>query len=127
MRHTAHRVSVEVLPAPKGQYGDFYDFWVDTDPTQPGPEYLADVSLEVPGRSTVYTTSGFGKFDGKKACGGLRAHLASRTVTLAFARRCVGKPDRIQVSTHTSMEYETADWAPLRRRFGPWVTSGPAA
>jgi hypothetical protein len=126
IRNGTHRVTLTMLNAPGGEYGDFYDFWIDTDPKTSGPDYGATVSMEVLHRSSVYHAAAFGDFGGKTTCGGLEAHRIKDGITLVFARRCVGKPSELRVSTHSSMEYESADWAPARHRYGAWVASGPA-
>jgi hypothetical protein len=125
IRNGTHRVTLTMLNAPGGEYADFYDFWIDTDARTPGPDYGATVSMEVLHRSRVYHADTFGDFTGKTTCGGLVAHKIKDGITLAFARSCVGTPSKLRVSTHSSMEYESADWAPARHRYGAWVASGP--
>lgn len=125
IKHGHHAVRLTVLPAKGGQLGDFYDFWVDTNPKNRGPEYVGTVSLEVVPNAWVARTDTFGHF-GKESCRVKTAGFDrdTQTVKVVFPRTCFGRPRRLRVSTHSSMEYESADWAPARHVFGPWVKRG---
>ena len=123
IKHGPEAVRLVVRPAEGGKYADFYDFWVDTNAKDPGPEYVATVSMEVLPAAGVVHTEKFGSF-GKASCSVKTAEAHDQGIKVVFPRTCFGKPARIRVSTQTSMEYENADWAPARRTFSPWVKRG---
>lgn len=128
--HGDGRMWLTVLPARGGQLADYYQFWVDVNIANPGPEFVVDFTLEVSPRVTVHQTDRFGQY-GRTLCrlrtGGFRP--ATQILRLNVPRGCLRTPGfpepvRLRVSTHAQMDYESADWAPGVRRFGPWVRNG---
>jgi len=128
--HGDGRMWLTVNPARGGQLADFYEFWVDVNIANPGPEFLVEFSLEVAPEVSVRQTDRFGR-SGRTLCrlrtGGYRPR--TQVLRLNVPRSCLrtpgfAEPVRLRVSTHASMEYESADWAPGVRLFGPWVHNG---
>ena len=128
--HGDGRMWLTVDPARGGQLADRYEFWVDVNIANPGPEFLVDFTLEVSPEVRVSQTDRFGQ-SGRSLCrlrtGGYRP--GTQVLRLNVPRGCLrtpgfAEPVRLRVSTHASMEYERADWAPGVRLFGPWVKNG---
>ncbi len=122
VKHGPDKVRLTVRHAPGGRLTDFYDFWVDVDPENKGPELLVAASYDTEAAS-VYQVDSFGEYDGEKRCG-RAATFEDKRVKAVFPRSCFDEPQRIRVATHTSSEEYPHDWAPGRHRFGPWVATG---
>ncbi|MDO9494231.1 MAG: hypothetical protein Q7J48_00885 [Nocardioides sp.] len=127
VNHAPKRVYFRVFAAPGGQLPDFYDLWVDTNKSNPGPEFVVTYSLETE-RIGVSSTDRFLEF-GPATCSLDTDTIIRQGVRLVVPRTCLRTegfkvPWRIRTSVQTSMEYENADWAPGRKRFGPWVKVG---
>lgn len=123
VKHGPEKLRITVRLAENGEHPDFYDLWVDTDADDPGPELVVGVSMEVFPATGVAATESFGEY-GDTTCSARSAVKTKRTMKVTFHRRCFDFPDRVRVSAQTSMEYENADWAPGRKKFGPWVSAG---
>ena len=128
--HGDGRMWLTVIPARGGQLADYYEFWVDVNAANAGPEFLVDVTLEVSPLVTVQQTDRFGQ-RGRTLCrpstGGF--DRGSQVLRLNVPRSCLKTPGfpepvRLRVSAHARMDYESADWAPGIRLFGPWARNG---
>ncbi len=123
VKHGPEKLSITVKLAEDGEHPDFYDLWVDTDADDPGPEFVVGVSMETFPATGVASTDSFGEY-GETTCSARSAVKTKRTMKVTFHRRCFDTPDQVRVSAQTSMEYENADWAPGKKQFGPWTTTG---
>ncbi len=106
-----------------------YRFWLDTDPSDPGPEYKAEVypnSEVVPLMKVANFSSGGIKFD----CDGYRViadSFGDPYAKIIVPRPCVGTPGRVRVSVVAYYDHDddghidVVDWAPGTQRFTPWV------
>jgi len=128
--HGARYVWLTIRPAPGGGPADFYDVWVDTKRTDPGPEFVVSVSAEVSKWTSVRRAGRWGRLGGPRVCEvpTLQGPGYDGLVRMAVPRRCLRTdgaiPKRIRVAVRTTMEYTLADWAPGVRSFGRWVTAG---
>jgi hypothetical protein len=104
-----------------------YEFWLDTNPNDPGPEYRVDAlpnTEVIPLQKVANFDSG--GIDLK--CSGLRV-LADASdgdetpyAKIIVPRSCLGTPSKVRVSVVGFYETPTVtDWAPGERRFYPWV------
>jgi hypothetical protein len=104
-----------------------YEFWLDTNPNDPGPEYRVDAlpnTEVIPLQKVANFDSG--GIDLK--CSGLRV-LADASdgddtpyAKIIVPRSCVGTPSKVRVSVVGFYETpKVTDWAPGERRFYPWV------
>jgi hypothetical protein len=106
-----------------------YRFWLDTDPSDPGPEYKALVypdSDAVPLMRVANFSSGGIKFD----CDGFRGIAdtdGGEYAKIIVPRVCIGTPSRVRVSVvgyydeDSDPAVDVVDWAPGEQRFFPWV------
>ena len=130
--HRAHGVLIDIV----GDAADYYQVWIDLDPADPGPERLVVLSLETLAPS-VHTVNSFSRATivgtqplSPSVCSSpvVRASFrpGSRHVLLDVPRACLGDPARVRVAVQAAMDHPgtTTDWAPRRRHFGPWATSG---
>ena len=102
----------------------FYRFWLDTDSSDPGPEYKVEVypDSDGPALQKVTTFSSPGK---NVACADLSAIASPEGADYAkitVARSCMGTPSRVRVSVVGYYTTPTVvDWAPGEKAFYPWV------
>jgi hypothetical protein len=106
-----------------------YHFWIDTNSTNPGPEYKAEVYPQTyphPARAHLMRVANFDSSGIKFRCEGFRAesdpgHQAY--VKVIVPRSCIGTPHRVRVAVvgYYANEPHVVDWAPGERRFYPWV------
>ena len=105
-----------------------YQFWLDTNSSDPGPEYRVDALPN----TEVIPLMKVANFDSpgikQPACTGLRVQAdASDGDETPFAkiivpRSCMGTPSRVRVSVVGFYESpRVTDWAPGERRFYAWV------
>jgi hypothetical protein len=104
-----------------------YEFWLDTNPNDPGAEYRVDV---IP-NAEVLPLMKVANFDSpgiQTKCDGLRVQAdASDGDETPFAkiivpRSCMGTPSKVRVSVVGFYEDpDIVDWAPGEERFYPWV------
>ena len=106
-----------------------YRFWLDTDPSDPGPEYKALVypdSDAVPLMKVANFNSGGIKFD----CDGFRGIAdtdGGDYAKIIVPRACIGSPSRVRVSVvgyyneDSDPAVDVVDWAPGTQRFTSWV------
>ena len=134
----AHITSVRVSHGPSTvgvtaydadmDFDTFYEFWLDTNSSDPGPEYRVDVLPN----TEVIPLMKVANFDSpgikQTSCTGLRVQAdASDGDETPFAkiivpRSCMGTPSQVRVSVVGFYESpNVTDWAPGERRFYPWV------
>ena len=104
-----------------------YEFWLDTNPNDPGPEYRVDALPN----TEVIPLQKVANFDSpgiKRSCAGLRVQAdasdgdATPYAKIIVPRSCVGTPSKVRVSVVGFYETpKVTDWAPGERRFYPWV------
>jgi len=122
--HAAKWVYLRATPHKGSFLGDFDDYWIDTVKRNPGPEYVVTTDTDYGNWFQVRRSKRFGHY-GKVVCEG-KVHLVPKTREYRFRvkRACLGKPARLRVSAHTidgSGDPRFGDWAPGKKRFGPWV------
>ncbi len=124
--HTEGSLKVKIRVATKDDFAHFYDLWVDTDATDPGPEFVVTSTFEVLPRVSVSSTEDFGDLQGATRCTVRTAEASFKTKTYRFSvpRRCLGRPDQVRVSLEASDELGRHDWVPGPHLFSAWVTSG---
>jgi hypothetical protein len=109
--------------------GTFYRFWIDTDSTNPGPDYKAEVYPNSDGvflmRVANFASSGI-----KVRCRGFRAIadvFGEDYAKIFVPRSCIDTPSRIRVAVvgyydeDSDPDIDLRDWAPGTKRFYPWV------
>jgi hypothetical protein len=109
--------------------GTYYHFWIDTNSTNPGPEYKAEVYPNSDGiflkRVGNFASSGI-----IIRCEGLRAIadvFGEDYAKVVVPRSCIGAPSRVRVSVvgyydeNDDNRIDITDWAPGEERFYPWV------
>lgn len=106
-----------------------YHFWLDTDPTDPGPEYKAVIhpdSDALPLRKVANFSSGGISFD----CDGFRGIAdtdGGDYAKIIVPRVCIGTPSTVRVSVvgyydeDSDPAIDVVDWAPGTERFTSWV------
>jgi len=109
-------------------FGTYYEFWLDTNPSDPGAEYRVDVlpNSEV---LPLMKVANFNSPGIKVKCDGLRVLAdASDGDETPFAkiivpRSCMGTPSQVRVSVVGFYDEnpDVVDWAPGGERFYPWV------
>ena len=122
-----HRDSVtvrvrSVVPLAAGQV---YSFWIDTGP-RPRPNYHVSFRANSGFDDSLGLVPSFGDRPSRFVrCRGMRARadiFADRPVSLRIPRHCLEDPRKVRVAVRFEDETTgTADWAPDRRTFGPWV------
>jgi hypothetical protein len=107
----------------------YHHFWIDTNSTNPGPEYKAEV-YQNSGRAHVMRVASFDSSGIKFSCEGFRAesdpgHQAY--VKVIVPRSCISTPPTVRVAVvgyyddNLDGRIDLTDWAPGERRFYPWV------
>jgi hypothetical protein len=109
--------------------GTYYHFWVDTNPTNPGPEYKAEV---YPNSDGIFIKR-VGNFASRGIifrCSGLRAIadvFGDDYAKVIIPRSCIGAPSSVRVSVvayydeNDDNRIDVTDWAPGEERFYSWV------
>jgi hypothetical protein len=109
--------------------GTYYYFWIDTNSTNPGPEYKAEV---YPNSDGIYLKR-VGNFASSGIiirCRGLRAVadvFGADYAKVFIPRSCIGGPSRVRVSVvayydeDNDQRIDVVDWAPGQERFYGWV------
>lgn len=117
------------VKADVGNYrlGSYFRFWLDTDRSNPGPEYKNEVwpNSEVMPLKRVgsFTASGT-----NVSCRGFRATadvFSSDYVTIKVPRSCIKNPSKVRVSVRAYYDVKgpnEVDWAPGKRKFTGWVS-----
>lgn len=109
------------------EFSTRYEFWLDTNPKDPGPEYRVDAlpnTEVIPLQKVANFDSG--GIDLK--CSGLRV-LADASdgddtpyAKIIVPRSCLGTPSKVRVSVVGFYETpKVTDWAPGERLFYGWV------
>jgi hypothetical protein len=105
--------------------GTYYHFWVDTNSTNPGPEYKAEV---YPNSDGIYMRR-VGNFASRGIifrCPGLRAIadvFGEDYAKVIIPRSCIGAPSSVRVSVvayydeNNDNRIDVVDWAPGEERF----------
>jgi hypothetical protein len=131
----AHITSVRVSHGPRTvgiiaydadfHFDTYYKFWVDTNSSDPGPEYKVEI---YPGSDVLHVMrvanfrSGGRKFD----CTGLQGFTETfhdSYVKVIVPRSCIGTPARVRVAVvgYYNENPDVVDWAPGEQRFYSWV------
>ena len=109
--------------------GTYYRFWIDTNSTNPGPEYRADV---YPNSDGIYIMR-VGNFASSGIIFSCRGLVGQADVNgadyakIIIPRSCIGTPSRVRVSVvgyydeNDDQRIDLVDWAPGEERFYPWV------
>jgi hypothetical protein len=118
-------VKVSVRSAVPLAAGQVYSFWIDTG-RGPRPTFHVSFRANSDFSDSLAVVRSFGQRPTRVVrCPGRRAHadmFDEAPVSLRIPRRCIGDPKRVRVAV--KFEDETtgsADWAPERRMFTPWV------
>jgi hypothetical protein len=111
--------------------GTYYYFWIDTDSSNPGPEYKAEVYPNSDGiflkRVGNFASSGIII----RRCRGLRAIadvFGEDYAKVWVPRSCIGAPPRVRVAVvayydeNNDQRIDVVDWAPGEERFYSWVS-----
>jgi hypothetical protein len=106
----------------------YYHFWIDTNSTNPGPEYKAEIyplsDILYLRRVANFASSGI-KFD----CEGFHgfADFGDRYAKVFVPRSCISVPPTVRVAVvgyydeNADGRTDLRDWAPGTERFYPWV------
>jgi hypothetical protein len=103
----------------------YHYFWIDTNSSNPGPEYKAEV-YQSSRRAHLMRVANFDSSGIKFSCEGFRAeirHLHEAYVKVIIPRSCISVPDQVRVAVvgYYDENPDVVDWAPGERRFYPWV------
>jgi len=106
----------------------YFTFWIDTDVTDPGPEYVSDVHPNSGGIALQRVGRWIHRNDRKVRCQGLRARadaFTSGPVVLSVPRACLDTPRRVRgaaVSSAPGAGRSTdRDWVAGRRTWSKWA------
>lgn len=130
--HAPLWVYVKTFGAPSDGIPHFLDLWIDTDPGDPGPEFLVSQWPSEDERLvSVSAVERFRQYDGRQRCrfktGGYS--IAHQTDWLSFRRYCLrdahgNAPERFRVSLQASDEVGADEWLPGQRRWSRWIHRG---
>ena len=107
-----------------------YRFWLDTDFSNPGPEYKATAS-QTTGRAYVMKVANFDSSGITFSCPGFTAelhHFHEGYVKVIIPRSCVATPAAVKVTVvgyydeDSDGHVDVIDWAPGKRRAYPPVS-----
>ncbi len=107
-----------------------HSFWLDTDFSNPGPEYKATAS-QTTGRAYVMRVANFDSSGIKFSCPGFTAelhHYHEAYVKVIIPRSCVATPAAVKVTVVGYYDEDgdghadVIDWAPGKRRAYPAVS-----
>ena len=103
----------------------YYKFWIDTNSSNPGPEYKAEI---YPGSDVLHLmrVANFASGGIKFSCEGFYGFtetLHDSYVKVIVPRSCISTPDRVRVAVvgYYNESPDVVDWAPGEERFYPWV------
>ena len=133
--HGKDWVYVRATPSKGGTLGEFEEYWIDTRGGNPGPEFKVSSDTDFGDRFEVRRSDSFGDaFEdlGPLRCEGRVYRDGKNDISHRFRipRQClrlrgVGLPGQLRMSLHIeSIQGNLGDWAPARRKFGPWVEVG---
>jgi hypothetical protein len=107
-----------------------HHFWIDTNSSNPGPEYKATAS-QATGRAYVMKVANFDSSGIKFSCPGFTAelhHFHEGYVKVIIPRSCVATPAAVKVTAvgyydeDNDGHVDVVDWAPGKRRAYPPVS-----
>jgi hypothetical protein len=107
----------------------YHYFWIDTDFSNPGPEFKATAS-QATGHAYVMKVANFDSSGIKFSCPGFTAelhHFHEGYVKVIIPRRCVATPAAVKVTVvgyyddDNDGRVDVIDWAPGKRRAYPAV------
>lgn len=106
--------------------GSYFTVYLDTDPSDPGPEYRNDIypNSEV---SPLKRVEKFSQQGSTVPCDGLRASAdvyGSKKVSVTVPRSCVGEPRKVRASVRGYYDVKgpnVIDWAPGYKKLTGWV------
>ena len=106
--------------------GTYLTVYLDTDPSNPGPEYRNDL-IPASELSPLMRIEKFGQQGDAVDCVGLRGRgdvYGPKTVSVTVPRSCVGDPAKVRVSVRGYFDVKgpnVIDWAPGKKQFTGWV------
>ena len=106
--------------------GTYLTVYLDTDPSNPGPEYRNDL-VPASELSPLMRIEKFGDEGSAVPCDGLRGRgdvYGPTTVSVTIPRSCVGNPEKVRVSVRGYFDVKgpnVVDWAPGFKKLGGWV------
>lgn len=131
--HGKDWVYLKATPHKGAFLGSFDDYWIDTVLKNPGPEFVVQTNTDFGDWFRVHRTGKFGQY-GKTTCRYGKVHYDHKTQQYRFRvrRDCLRSragtlPGRLRISAHMVTEFGgpgDGDWAPGKRKFGPWVGVG---
>jgi hypothetical protein len=131
--HGKDWVYIKSTPHKGAFLGDFDDYFIDTKLKNPGPEFVVQTNTDYGDWFRVHRTEKFSQV-GKATCPSGRVHYDHETQQYRFRipRECLRSragtlPGTLRVSVHTVTVFGgpgDGDWAPGKRKFGPWVGVG---
>ena len=128
--HTDGSLKLKIKVRTEDEFAHFYDVWVDTDPEDPGPEFVISSAFEVLPRVFVSPADDFGDLSGDTRCTvrTAKAQFGKLAYRFSVPRRCLAtdgeRPEQLRVSVEASDEFGRHDWVPDVRTFSRWVASG---
>lgn len=113
--------------------GDRVDFWIDTVPSDPGPEFRAD-AVANSDFLEVRAVDHWQQAGTAVTCPGLRVRMdgfdPTQQARFNIPLRCLGNPAAVRVAAHSRSVTENGaqnDWAPALRTWYRWVARSPIA
>ena len=106
--------------------GTYLTVYLDTDPSDPGPEYRNDL-VPASELSPLMRIDRFGQHGTAVPCDGLRGRgdvFGPKTVSVTVPRNCLGNPSKVRVSVRGYFDVKgpnVVDWAPGFKKFTGWV------
>ena len=106
--------------------GTYLTIYLDTDPSNPGPEYRNDL-VPASELSPLMRIEKFGKDGNPVLCDGLRGRgdvYGPKTVSITVPRSCLGYPAKVRVSVRGYFDIKgpnVVDWAPGFKELTGWV------
>ena len=106
--------------------GTYLTVYLDTDPSNPGPEYRNDL-VPASELSPLMRIEKFGEQGVAVPCDDLRGSgdvYGPTKVSVTVPRSCVGDPNKVRVSVRGYFDVKgpnVIDWAPGKKKFSGWV------
>ena len=106
--------------------GTYLTVYLDTDPSNPGPEYRNDL-VPASELSPLMRIEKFGQDGTAVPCDGLRGRgdvYGPKTVSVTVPRSCLGYPAKVRVSVRGYFDVKgpnVVDWAPGFKELTGWV------
>ena len=127
VKYTSSSLTVDAKVGKVTLGGDF-TFWIDTVPSDPGPEYKVEVYPNSDGialsKVSTFTSTGT-----TKSCDVAASADAygSDHVVVKVPSSCLGKPHKVRVALRAYYNVpgpNVVDWAPGKHKFFGWVYRG---